>query len=247
MPNWCMNQVDITGPADVIDEISDTKLCLQKLFPCPQELLDTTAPATFNAPDKAKSNTEKYGHADWYSWQVSNWGIGPLECDSFDNHDGTKTLSVGFDSAWSPPVEAFKKLFEKYKDKNIKIRLEYFEPGCAFAGVFYTEDGEFIDDCDHYSNADELESIVEYQGNSLAESEIEYLRDREAEEKEEAEAKEKLSSKVPASKKPVKKPAKKAAKKPSKKKTSTKKSAVKPKPAKVSSKKAAKKSKSKKK
>lgn len=246
MPNWCVNDLTITAPKDVIQEIAESQLSLQKLFPCPQELLETTAPA---CKDKAAVFQEKYGHADWYSWQVSNWGtkwdIGPLsEIYESDNFDGTSTIRVGFDSAWSPPVDAMKKLYEKYKNKNIEIRLEYFEPGCAFLGVSYTTGNGFYDECHDYEGADDLQSWVEELDHELASSEVDYLREREEEDKQfELNKKAEETSKT---KKTSKKLTKKSIskKKTSSKKSTTKKAAKKPsvkKPVKKLSKKSVKK------
>lgn len=221
MPNWCVNDLTITAPTNVIQAILDSQLSLQKLFPCPQELLDTSAPAGFNDPDKAKINKEKYGHADWYSWQVSNWGtkwdIGPLsEIYKNDNLDGTSTISVGFDSAWSPPVSAVQKLYEKFKNENIQIRLEYFESGCAFLGVAETSSDGFLDTCYDYESSDELQAFVDQLGHELASSEVDYLREREEEEREYE-----LEKKLNEESKPV------ALDKPSKKTTIKKKTSIK--------------------
>ncbi len=259
MPNWCMNDLIITAPTSVIKEIVESQLSLQKLFPCPQELLETTAPAP---SDKADLYEAKYGHSDWYSWQVSNWGtkwdIGPVDM-SFDSHttnneNGTHTLSVGFDSAWSPPVEAMKKLYERYKDQNIKIRLEYFEGGCAFLGVAQTTDDGFFDECYDYENADDLQSWVDELEHNLASCEADYLREREEEDRQfELEKKAQEEPALKDLNKPVKKTnsKKKTATKSKKvsKKNTTKKVAKKParKPNKKTSKKVATKKKVKKK
>lgn len=221
MPNWCINDLTITAPTSVIKEILDSQLSLQKLFPCPRDLLETSAPANYNDAEKAKINKEKYGHPDWYSWQVANWGtkwdIGPLtEIYADDNLDGTSTISVGFDSAWSPPVSAIKKLYEKFENQNIKIRLEYFESGCAFLGVAETSADGFLDTCYDYDSSDELQAFVDQLGHELASSEVDYLREREEEEREYE-----LEKKLNEESKPV------ALDKPSKKTTIKKKTAIK--------------------
>jgi hypothetical protein len=259
MPNWCQNSLVITAKNNIIEEIKDAEISLQKLFPCPEELRNTTAPAQYNDKEKAVTNLEKYGHEDWYSWQVSNWGtkwdIGPISEDSMDisdNQDGTSTLNCVFDSAWSPPVEAFKSLFNKYNkvDSNIYIRLEYFEPGCAFLGVAHTtDDKNFIDESYDYENSEDLEAYVNDLEHDLALSEVDYLREREEEERQynleqekNSENKKKLNkaTKKTANKSGTKKPVKKLkVKEPSKK--SSKKAA-----AKITAKKPSKKSKSKK-
>ena len=249
MPNWCLNEVYITGPVEIIKEIVESKLELQKLFPCPEALKNTSAPAIFNDKEKYEVNMEKYGSGDWYDWQVKHWGtkwdIGPLDDLNFDLDGDKAYINATFDSAWSPPVAAFKKLFEKYKDKNISITLDYFEPGCAFIGraTGNSKDG-FYDDYYDYHNSKDLEEILSnLEDHNLGENEIDYLKEREAEEaaqeiQEESKSQEEVKTLVKkstkkATKKVTKKPAKKVTKKPAKKVTK--------KPAKKSTKKAAKK------
>ena len=48
-------------------------------------------------------------------------------------------ISVGFVSAWSPPIQAYDSMMEQ----GFSIKAYYFEPGCDFCGRY--EDG--IDDC----------------------------------------------------------------------------------------------------
>lgn len=248
MPNWCSNDLILTGPKDVIDEIAATNLSLDALFPCPKELKDTVAPAKHNDKDKAEENIKKYGYADWYDWQVNNWGTkwditpyNPIQVEALS--DGLYEISVGFDSAWSPPIQAMEKLYYKYKDRGLNVWMEYFEGGCAFIGTCKSQDGEFIDDCFEFSNADELEEAIKKLDHNMGQFELDFLREREEEEaaseiEEEAKAQDEKplkKTKKPSVKKVVKKPAtKKAVKKPGTKKVPAKKAAVK-KPAKKKS------------
>ena len=200
MPNWCNNSATITGPIDILKELEDVQLSFQEIFPCPQELLDTTAPAVYNDKDKAKINEEKFGHSDWYSWQVGNWGtkwdlsLQSLELE--DNGDGTGCLHAGFDTAWSPPVEFMKKLYDKYKGRGLDIRMEYFEPGCSFIGkVTANDEDDFFDEYYDYSGSEDLQSCIdELDGHDLAEHELEYLKEREEEERQDKEAEEKAAA-----------------------------------------------------
>ena len=186
MPNWCNNNLTLTGPKDVLDEIAATNLLLQNIFPCPKQLRDTVSPA--NAK-KANKNIKEHGYADWYDWQVNNWGtkwdIGPLNME-IEIIDNEHRIYVDFGSAWSPPIGAMRKLFEKYKDRGLNIRMEYYEGGCAFLGVVETIDGEFIDNYREFSGADDLEHQAKVLGSALAESEAQILREFEEEQAEEA-------------------------------------------------------------
>jgi len=232
MPNWCSNEITLSGPKDVIDEIVDSKFLLQNLFPCPQDLLDTTSPAEFNDKDKAKENVAKYGYPDWYSWQVANWGtkwdIGPV-----DNLDpiqiGDKyELSFYFESAWSPPVEAMKNLHEKYSSRGLEFTMEYYEGGCCFLGVCSSKDGEFDDEYEEFSCADELEKAVKLLSHQMGESELEYVRQYEQDQAD-SEVEEEAKANEEKPKKPAKSGTKttKKAEKPAKKTEKTAKKRVK--------------------
>lgn len=181
MPNWCDNTLVITGPKDVIAEIAATKLSLEAIHPCPPELRNTQAPP--KTPQIGAANKAKYGHADWYSWCVANWGTkwdpGPME---FTFSDDT-TIEAFFTSAWGPPVEGMKYLFEKYKDRgNFRLRLEYFELGAGFVGFSEgTSKKGFKDTYIEDFDAKEFEEFVTKHDIASAMCEIEYLKELEDE------------------------------------------------------------------
>ena len=76
MPNWCNNNIKITGPNKIIDKIEKivkdesgkSGQLLNHFHPMPKGLRDTTADGS-----KRKKLQKKYGHDDWYSWAVENW------------------------------------------------------------------------------------------------------------------------------------------------------------------------------
>ena len=81
MPNWCNNNITITGPNKIIDKIekivaeegSEGKL-LQFFHPMPKELEDTTSPAPDQtAKDKklGKARKLEFGADSWYDWRVN--------------------------------------------------------------------------------------------------------------------------------------------------------------------------------
>ena len=83
------------------------------------------------------ANRDKYGYANWYDWCVNEWGtkwdVGD-EGSATLNEDGSLTAS--FNSAWSPPIEAYRML----EYLGFKIKAYYFEGGMMFAGIY--EDGD---------------------------------------------------------------------------------------------------------
>jgi len=123
MPNWCMNQVTVIGPVEKIKALTDA---IEK-----DGLLNHLVPMEENDPE-------------WYHKQINAWGTKWEVSDvQFDvSEDGTE-ITMSFDSAWSPPVHAFRTWGEENPDCVFK--LKYFEPGIGFAGVA-DWDGEYFDD-----------------------------------------------------------------------------------------------------
>ena len=160
MPNWCDNQVTITGPNKTIDKIekiikledkSDIGL-LQFMYPMPKELNDTTAPApNKTAKDKKLGKVRKleFGADSWYDWRVNNWST-KWDVNEFygidrqywsEQLEGESTISFGFCSAWAPPIGAYEKFLEDNSDCSLKAY--YYEGGCDFMGEW--DNGQ--DDC----------------------------------------------------------------------------------------------------
>ena len=155
MPNYCNNNIVITGPNSVIDKIEkiangDKGDLLQYFYPMPKALQDTTAPlqkdATKEEKAKAKENLKKYGYDNWYDWRVENWGT---KWDIMEFYNITRKeigedeseISLGFDTAWAPALGAYEKFIDQ--KSNCSLKAYYYEPGCDFMGEW--DNG--IDNC----------------------------------------------------------------------------------------------------
>ena len=155
MPNYCNNNIVITGPNSVIDKIEkiangDKGDLLQYFYPMPEALKDTTAPlpkdATKEEKAKAKENLKKYGYDNWYDWRVENWGT-KWDIMEFYNinrkeiGEDESEISLGFDTAWAPALGAYEKFIDE--NSNCSLKAYYYEPGCDFMGEW--DNG--IDNC----------------------------------------------------------------------------------------------------
>ena len=96
-------------------------------------------------PDKFKDGFNSGGHG----WCTSNWGtkwnaynFEPIDDWQVEEHS---EVSFKFETAWSPPEPIIHKIAELTKEKEVSIRITYFERGMAFHGFYRLENGEVSD------------------------------------------------------------------------------------------------------
>jgi hypothetical protein len=151
MPNWCSNNLSIHGKQEdmvklmeVITIGEDEYSLLEKLYPTPEEL--NIGDVLMNPDEQQLANQEKFGYKSWYDWRIDKWGTKWAESDlhvgqDYTKHeDGTATIAFNFESAWSPPLEAFNKISLDYP--NLLFCIYYEEPGMAFCGKAIWANGE---------------------------------------------------------------------------------------------------------
>ena len=152
MPNWCNNTITIQGPTDTLkplwDETQKTGL-LQAMKPMPKELENTTSPA----PQEGEPQPLVDGFDNWYDWRVSNWGtkwdVDTEGLEYTDNGDGTAVISGYFESAWSPPIDAYQTFCDDMD--NCSLDAYYDEGGMDFAGHWYDGVDDFCDNVSEYA------------------------------------------------------------------------------------------------
>ena len=198
MPNWCDNQITITGPNSVIDKIEkivkeeDNQNGLLNFFhPMPKELDGTTSPSS--SADKPQPMVE--GFDNWYDWRTDNWCTKWEVCEFYGVDRKDDTISFAFSSAWAPPTGAYTHFITSMAEKNLDVSLKayYYEGGCDFAGCWDNGDDECIAPSDYKSDDDYwndglgydldemfnfIESMQEYEAEQEAEKEdvTEYVK-----------------------------------------------------------------------
>lgn len=148
MPNWCMNNLRVDGSKAAINAfkkwLGEDGFKLNKIAPLPKELDGTTSPNPNAKSKEAKALVKKFGADNWYDWQVANWGT-KWDVDAEVSDLGDKSISINFDSAWSPPVAAIIKLGELFP--KLEFALTYQEGGMCFAGKLTVKGDEVNDYC----------------------------------------------------------------------------------------------------
>lgn len=109
-----------------------------------QAFLDARGPQYRIQGQLAADNLKRYGHKDWYSWAVANWGT---KWNSYDfkiiREKRRNYLVFRFDTAWSPPVPVFLAISKKFPKLKFTV-LSYDECGnFACEGWFKAGNAEY--------------------------------------------------------------------------------------------------------
>jgi hypothetical protein len=97
----------------------------------------------WNEVKTAISNLENYGHKDWYTWRVSNWGT------KWNTSEPTiEDNIVSFETAWSTPYEIFEELSLKFP--NLKIKVKYADEDIGSnCGQIELQNGQVLNDIEY--------------------------------------------------------------------------------------------------
>lgn len=116
MPNWCVNTLKISHEdpkmIDRVEKSLKEERFLEEFIPNPD-------------PE------------NWYNHNVENWGT-KWDVGSGEGVREGNLFSVTFDSAWSPPIEGYRKL----TGMGFEIEAYYLEEGMCFVGKYTSEDDE---------------------------------------------------------------------------------------------------------
>jgi hypothetical protein len=149
MPNWCNNEVIITGKPKMLNKL------LKQITTTASEAGDEATSFDFNKVVPMPPNV------DWYGWCVENWGTKWNASDvMFVGDNGTTEtyddsvwesgeVIIIFQTAWSPPIPVMTQLSKD--NPHVKIIHKFYETGSAFYGTYsyikgdidIVEEGEF--------------------------------------------------------------------------------------------------------
>lgn len=154
MPNWTYNHITIKknecdaelwaliqkAAEDASDSAKKVDF-MQSIFPCPQELLDTTSGYVGGADKEAheakeQRNLDKYGVKNWYDWKVSRWGTKWDICDYDLNYVNDEEVSISGNTAWCFPEGFLNFLVEKGCD------VENYFTNEDYDGEHFFQNGE---------------------------------------------------------------------------------------------------------
>lgn len=164
MPNWCENWGNIShknkSKTDALLNAIEQGKLLEFCCPPPKEVQDDIDRSAKHTELMMRDNEftpltkeEKAWLAEyearpkgsmpkWYEWRYANWGVKwevEVHACDYETDDHECGISIGFDSAWGPPNEAFRQL----ASMGYEFDMHFFEGGMDFCGYMSGQNGEF--------------------------------------------------------------------------------------------------------
>ena len=154
MPNYCNNYIELAHEDPEMINRACVAMArdefLNEFIPVPEDLKIVAGRVGADDDENQRalvaqqeSNLAKHGYKDWYDWCVNEWGTkwdtGTQGYEVKPESDGR--MCIGFDTAWSPPIQAMEKLC----DLGFSVRLMYYEPGMGFCGIWEDCDDDYYD------------------------------------------------------------------------------------------------------
>jgi len=195
MPNWCSNVVTLThSDRKMISRAvksAQKDALFNEFVPVPQALSDTTEGSYGDKLEQARlndlreSNRRTYGYSSWYDFAIGEWGCKWDISNGGDDYkikkvDAGYTVTLSFDTAWSPPINFYDKLVELEFD----VEAMHYEPGVNFCGQYFDGSEENYD-LSSLTSDEVKEQVPEELDNTFGISE--QMAEYEAEQEEENE------------------------------------------------------------
>lgn len=159
MPNWCENELTITGNVLSILDIKfkfvndPEKRLLEILHPMPQQLKESNTEVYRNDPEHMENmahqrfiNRVKTGYESWYDWAFAEWGTKWSDQGTYMTEEGDNTLHFNFETAWGPPIDGIINISKKYP--MLTFAMSFLEGGMGIIGAVGVRNGKIV----HESN-----------------------------------------------------------------------------------------------
>jgi len=135
MPNWCGNQLTVTGDPEKITEFIEQMKGVEfdeEGTPKGEIALDFNAVMPMPSVLKNRKSPSDDGSITWYDWQTATWGIKWGSCSSYivDQTDGQ--VIYRYDTAWGPAINWLETLMSYFP--WLDFHAEWEEAGMGFAG-----------------------------------------------------------------------------------------------------------------
>ncbi len=146
MPNWCHNQLTVSGPADEVKQFKETAVGHSPWLSAAEVGREKPDPLNFHSLFPVPEELVKAGYNEAaYHWERDHWGCkwGAREIQILDEWSGG--ILYQFDTAWVPPLELIEHVSKDWP--QLTFDLEYEECGIGFKGAAKAQAGQLNDHC----------------------------------------------------------------------------------------------------
>jgi len=152
MPNWCYNNITITGDKNNLENLK-MRINLIRQDEHTKERFFESLIGTH--PEVSR---ESYDAGEWYSANINHfgtkWDIGTQNVEVYDDY-----IQINEETAWSPPIQGCINIALKY---GVDIEMYYEEPGSDFCGkTFIDSEGNHTEEDYEYQ-----EGVYKFEGFS---------------------------------------------------------------------------------
>ena len=196
MPNYCSNEITITGPKADIERLLDQANATHQHYCIDYRGVGYTGewkdvlgmlwafmppPAEIRTPDRyfaVRDDDLSDKREWWYNWNVDHWNtkwdVGDATIDLIHDDPDEAVARIGFESAWSAPTPVTIAMSEQYP--TLEFTHEYWEEGAGFRGELAVSDAgenilEHMGDTDHDWWAEKFGGCREVEYGGLEEGE----------------------------------------------------------------------------
>jgi hypothetical protein len=143
MPNWCENEVWITGNADELSELFAEASKPHPVYEGSEHpikfLMDNLVPMPEGYRDDSR----------WYDWSIGNWSCKWDLSQEWDDTrvyytEGDSEGGLNYQTAWSPNRQFWITVSERFP--SLEIDLRYVEEGMCFMGQEIIQNGQVIEE-----------------------------------------------------------------------------------------------------
>jgi len=143
MPNWCMNELVVTGPTEQVQAFRDLAAGEEHNYtnqPHGDDNKKTRSSVlSFHRLDPVPADVLcKPYHEVGYHREVDHWGCKWGSCAAEILCEDP--LTYRFDTAWNPPHELMKTVASKFPELTFTLHFE--EPGMVFQGAYVFKNGK---------------------------------------------------------------------------------------------------------
>jgi hypothetical protein len=111
----------------------------------------------------ALDNLRDYGHQDWHSWSVANWGT---KWNAYSQNSDEGSNEISFETAWSTPYPVIEALSRKFPEAVIKVRYADEDFGHN-VGEYTFQGGDLVEEYTPEGGSDEaFELAADIQGDT---------------------------------------------------------------------------------